>query len=325
MAEQQQATSGAEQPNTQQLHELKLLMERFSSPNPAKLLSLVPDHGIRPALGPVSVFCGTPVESTSFDGIEEPVDREACMARDTLPLPALEDREYYHPGRELDYWLSGLRDYYRVRQELDNIGKPLQQDQCLFELGAASGRALRHFACQSDATLRLSCADLNANHVEWVSKYLPPDIAAFQTSALPHLPLEDHSQDVVTAFSVFTHIDEYETAWLMEIKRVLRPGGVAYLTYQSDRTWHSLHEGHFLYQHLKNNQSKLGGGEITPMIFEQPMPQEKVVFRFMDTNVYNTVVFHADSFIRARWGRLFSSIKIVPGAHEFQDVVLCVK
>ena len=71
-----------------------------------------------------------------------------------------------------------------------------------------------------------------------------------QNHALPHLPIEDGSTALVYGFSVFTHIDEFETAWLAEIRRILRPGGVAYLTINSDDTWKSLEPRMPLYRRL---------------------------------------------------------------------------
>jgi SAM-dependent methyltransferase len=43
----------------------------------------------------------------------------------------------------------------------------------------------------------------------------------------PPLPFaEDNSFDLVYAFSVFTHIPaEHQEAWLLEMKRILKPGG----------------------------------------------------------------------------------------------------
>ena len=40
--------------------------------------------------------------------------------------------------------------------------------------------------------------------------------AVFQNHSIPTLPLPDASIDLITAFSVFTHMEGMETAWLME-------------------------------------------------------------------------------------------------------------
>ncbi|MEZ5881798.1 MAG: methyltransferase domain-containing protein [Nitratireductor sp.] len=54
--------------------------------------------------------------------------------------------------------------------------------------------------------------------------------------------MEDNYFDLVTAFSVFTHIDVFETAFVAEIRRILKPGGLACLTVLDNSTWTSLRE-----------------------------------------------------------------------------------
>lgn len=53
------------------------------------------------------------------------------------------------------------------------------------------------------------------------------------------LPCADESADLVTAFSVFTHLYHEESyAYLMDIRRVLRPGGRAVFSFlESERNW----------------------------------------------------------------------------------------
>jgi hypothetical protein len=41
----------------------------------------------------------------------------------------------------------------------------------------------------------------------------------------------------VTAFSVFTHINEPEIAWLLELRRILKIGGIACNSVHDEATW----------------------------------------------------------------------------------------
>lgn len=264
---------------------------------------------------------------------------------DRNPVPALEDREYYYPNQDLDYWLSGLRDFLRVRGELRKVGAVLAADASVLEIGAASGRVMRHFAAHGEGQ-RLHCCDVNYNHVDWINRHLP-EIFAFQNTSFPVLPIADNSYDLVTAFSVFTHIDELEGAWLMEINRILKPGGHAYITVQSERVWDILKNGskpydiefqtvdgrkktltasgQFLYSHLKTNQHVLRDWVIDESLFAQPMPEPRVVFRFNTGVVYNTCTFHSVEFMRDNWGKVFDWVDFFPAASSFQDAVLLRK
>jgi ubiquinone/menaquinone biosynthesis C-methylase UbiE len=56
------------------------------------------------------------------------------------------------------------------------------------------------------------------------------------TTTLPHVPYEDNYFDLIYAGSVFTHIADLADAWLLELKRILRPGGMLYVTVHDDHT-----------------------------------------------------------------------------------------
>jgi len=54
--------------------------------------------------------------------LEEPLARVAALAelehwleRDTMPIPATNDREYYYDDRHFEYWLSGLDDCLKIQ------------------------------------------------------------------------------------------------------------------------------------------------------------------------------------------------------------------
>ncbi len=56
----------------------------------------------------------------------------------------------------------------------------------------------------------------------------------------PPLDLADDSVGLLFAHSVLTHLDgERQTRWLEEIRRVLRPGGLAFLTVLAELSWYA--------------------------------------------------------------------------------------
>ena len=56
------------------------------------------------------------------------------------------------------------------------------------------------------------------------------------TTKVPHLPFEDWSFQFIYCASVFTHIDDLADAWLLELRRILAPGGRLYLTIHDEHT-----------------------------------------------------------------------------------------
>ena len=252
-------------------------------------------------------------------GLTEPV--APYRARDTAPIPATAERENYSGSDHPAYWLSGLSDCLAVTRQSVALGLgPIPR---YFELGCASGRVVRHLAYHTAA--QIWCCDINKRHTEWIRLFLPERINVFHSSAIPNLPLEDNSIDVATAFSVFTHIDDFETAWLLELRRILRPGGLAYLTVSTDHTWEQYKHG-WIKDQLTPLADKITEHKIDEDFFNGPLPREKTVIWWpADQDLYNATVFHHESYIRREWGRIFKILKVIPNGHFYQDVVLLTK
>ncbi len=261
---------------------------------------------------------GQKLQSThNFEApLAEPL--EAYLSRDKRPLPIAADREGYHPGQDVEYWTAGLDDYLKLRGALN---KHAPQARRLFELGCASGRVLRHFIAQEPTTWDLWGADLNFRNVSWVSTFLP-EVKIVQNSALPHLPIEDNFVDAVCAFSVFSHIETFELAWLAEIRRILRPGGVAYLTIMSDKTWDRIRnwEGNAITATLR----RIPG--FNEACLNDPMPAERIAFRGAADRTNTANVFISQDYVHRVWGRYLEVLEIRTLDHYYsQDVVVLRK
>nr|WP_295772356.1 class I SAM-dependent methyltransferase [Rhodoferax sp.] len=274
-------------------------------------------------LGPVSQYRGGEVHS-EIGGLFSDQEIEECVQRDTFPLPATVDRENYHGDRHFDWWLSGLIDFYKIRAKLKDSGGELSPGDAILDLGCASGRVLRHFAIQGND---LDCwgADINLRNVEWARLFLPENIKVFHSTILPQLPIEDNSLALVTAFSVFTHIDDMEFAWLAEIRRILKPGGFFYVTIHSQGTWASMKAGVPVYDALIAMRDSIHDYDVTEAFLRSPMPNEKTVLSWDTADSYNSNVFHHTDYIVREWGRLFDVVEIIPRFSGYQDVVLLRK
>lgn len=236
---------------------------------------------------------------------------------DLAPLPDLQDREGYGANRDLSYWISGLNDYLNVTEIASRHSLSIGR---MLDFGCASGRVLRHFAAQTEIA-EIWGSDLNARHVRWLCEFMPPQVKPIANHALPHLPIADGYFDLVTAFSVFTHIDTFELCWLAELKRIIRPGGLAYVTIHNEDTWNELRSD------LENPNNRLIQAmlETDPQSREQlqgQMPAGKTVYRFTHRGPYRAHVFHSNEYIEKVWGRFFAIEKILPCYHARQSVVV---
>lgn len=112
---------------------------------------------------------------------------------------------------------------------LEKNGLSLDAFDHLLDFGCGCGRILRHFAPLSPG-VHLHGSDYNPRLIAWDRENL--DFADFATNALsPPLSYDTGHFDFVYARSVFTHLPEdLQQAWIEELHRILKPGGVLYFT-----------------------------------------------------------------------------------------------
>jgi SAM-dependent methyltransferase len=235
------------------------------------------------------------------------------VALDNFPLPALQNREGY--TGDLYYWVFGLSDYLRLVDACKRYGIRMSR---IFDFGGSTGRAFRHFAAQSPPGEIFSC-DFRAVSVDWCRKYFGDAVKVFLNTVIPSLPIEDNFFDVITAYSVFTHIDAFEEAWLLELRRILKPGGLLCLTIGDENTWRIM--PNHLRDRLKSSPDAVGID-----FSSSRMPFNKKSFRFASESHYALTVFRDQSYIWSRWGQYIQIREVVEAAHgPIQSVVLATK
>ena len=240
--------------------------------------------------------------------------------KDTWPIPTAEDREGYSAGFDEAYWLSGLEDYLKI-MKIANQNEITPKS--VMDFGCATGRVVRHFAAHSDVP-EIWGTDINQRHVRWLYEYLPMNVKPVFNHCIPTLPIADSSVDIITAFSVFTHIDTFETHWLAELSRIMSDDGMCYLTVHNEATWKVLHK------ERDNEKNRLIQSivKIDPDFktqLAQPMPEGRKVYRFTQSGPYRAQVFHSNSYLRNVWGRFFDIEAIMPCHHVRQTVVVLRK
>jgi len=238
-------------------------------------------------------------------------DLTAALKRDHAPIPAPENREGYSRGRDFGYWISGYLAYLNVCEMAARQGVIGGR---YLDFGGSTGRLFRHFLFQGDAFDVWSC-DFKTSSVQWNLLHYPQTIKAFQNMYHPFLPLEDNSFDLITAMSVFTHIDETETSWLLELRRVLKPGSIALITIHDEQSWKTMPD--YLRSRVIQFRPDLAGID--------ELPEGRQVSTHRTDDPLRCLVFHSRSFIRRQWSRYFDVLDIVPGRFGFQSAVLLRK
>jgi len=126
-------------------------------------------------------------------------------------------------GRKRPGNLSKVRS-----RHLDPYVRP---DTVALEIGSGGGRWTRYLLAAREVTV----VELNAEFFRYLEQRFPADRAKlrfYETSGYELRGVEDESIDFVFSFGTFVHIDPAGIdEYLGEIRRVLRPGGVATIHY----------------------------------------------------------------------------------------------
>ena len=111
-------------------------------------------------------------------------------------------------------------------------GAPLAGTDEILDFGCGCGRVAGPLSTLTAA--RLHGCDLNSMLIRWCRANLAGEFVVSRPT--PPLPYEVGRFALVYSVSVFTHMHEPQAAaWLAELARVTRPGGLAFLTYLDER------------------------------------------------------------------------------------------
>jgi 2-polyprenyl-3-methyl-5-hydroxy-6-metoxy-1,4-benzoquinol methylase len=171
------------------------------------------------------------------------------------------------------------------------------------DFGCGCGRVLRQW-CASSANLYGT--DYNPLLIEWCQAHL--SFAECAVNLLePPTRYRDNQFDFIYALSVFTHLPaQMQIPWLQEMKRILKPGGLIFL---------SVHGDHYRYMLTPEEERRFNQGEIVAHQVESA-----------GTNYCN--VFHPRKYLIENFGRVLDVLAVVPcGAlgNPHQDAVLLQK
>jgi SAM-dependent methyltransferase len=131
---------------------------------------------------------------------------------------------------------DALASYERLGRDSRRLVLDLLPDDWSFEgkrvldFGSGAGKVLRHFAAEA-AVAELHGCDIDGPSIEWLQSELCPPFHAFRNEEAPPLPVPDARYDLVLALSVFTHLTDLWSDWLLELHRVLRPDGLLIATF----------------------------------------------------------------------------------------------
>lgn len=118
-----------------------------------------------------------------------------------------------------------------VEQYAAREGRPIGESTRVLDFGCGWGRMLRFFLNRVDSQ-NLFGVDVRDDSVA-MARQLNPFARFDRVEALPPTSFADGYFDLVVAYSVFSHLSEaVSRAWITELARVTKPGGLAIVTTQ---------------------------------------------------------------------------------------------
>ncbi len=197
----------------------------------------------------------------------------------------LDYMRYYDNGKKTAQWLIDLVQKHRKLN-----------DTAILDWGCGPARVLRHLPELVPEAESYNGTDYNSKTISWCRENLH-GISFADNSLMPPLLYPDASFDLIYGISIFTHLsEEAHLQWLKELIRVLRKGGILFLT---------LHGEGFL--------NKLSEQE------KQIFQAGKLVIRGQVTEGHRTfAAFQPPEYVK-EWTKELSLLEHIPGKQE-QDV-----
>ena len=140
-----------------------------------------------------------------------------------LPPPGLRGRVGQFSSRD-EFTLVGREGARQIREAVRKTSAVAEGGGDWLDFGCGCGRLAR-FLIESGTARTYTGVDVDARQIAWAARHLDGRFRVMRPD--PPLDFPDASFDVAVAVSVFTHFSDPEQfAWLAELRRVLRPGGL---------------------------------------------------------------------------------------------------
>ena len=160
------------------------------------------------------------------------------------------------------------------------------------------GKILRHLDPRAMGCEIHGC-DIHEPSIRWVQDNLDPSFDVFSCEERPPLDRPDGHFDLVWAMSVFTHLSDLWAEWLLEIHRVLAPGGRLVATF--------LGEGM--------------SGSIAGEPWDPGRVGMNVLRNWQGWERGGPSVQHSEWWLREHWGRLFEIEDVEDGQRAGHGVI----
>jgi SAM-dependent methyltransferase len=177
----------------------------------------------------------------------------------------------------------------------------------ILDFGCGCGRFMIPMSCLMEPA-KLSGTDIDGEAIQWLRSNYPNFHDVDTNAHVPPTKYMDGTFDFVFSVSIFTHLPEdMQHAWLMELARIIKPGGYGIFTTHG--------EGHF------GNLPSSARAQLRDRgFYYHPGNKTEGLPEFYSTS------FHTHEYIRREWSRYFEILEIQDrGLGRYQDTILVKK
>lgn len=205
--------------------------------------------------------------------------------------------------------LAGYNDHRQIATIAEAYGTDLASSAVL-DWGSGHGRMIRHFADEGRVK-EAWAVDIDPENIAWLND----NISSVRASTVPLLPptdLPEQHFDLIYAISVMTHLThDVQEAWLTELKRITKPGGLVLLTF-AGRTSVSF-ASRFL------SPTWLDSWDVTG--FDATLDSLDLNGKIGDDEYYRNTK-QTPEYTREFWGKYFEVVAIHQSQFGYQDIAV---
>jgi ubiquinone/menaquinone biosynthesis C-methylase UbiE len=258
-----------------------------------------------------------PLGGSGADFIVAPPSTPPGTTEKELPVPPIDLWGGYADSVE-DYLSSGRSDMATMLSIIEKAGESPRTLTRVLDFGCAAGRMLRFYPYEP-RTSEVWGLDISAKHITWCQQHLSPPFLFATSTTSPHLPFEDNYFDLVYCASVFTHISDLADTWFLELRRILRKGGYAYITIHDKRTVE------LLFTEYKEKKLYAEFYETVRRFDERTSVRSRDYASFSFGADPQSQVFYDRKYLVQKWSRFTNVLSVTPEAHDYQTAVLLQK
>lgn len=178
------------------------------------------------------------------------------------------------------------------------------KDKKILDFGCGIGRAF--LPLTFEAGLSIVGCDIDATAISYLKKVVPNANLVVNKFA-PPLTFEDNYFDAVYSISIWTHLNlDMQFAWLQEISRIVKPGGIALISVAGHNSLRLRHQrGMIMWQDIDASNLAANGAIYKEYLSLNTHPE-----KFPGVKSSYGSCLHDPEYIRKNWSNYFNVIEI---------------